>query len=1025
MNKRFLSLVLSIVLVASLFTGFVSTANADDVNNYVVHDGDYLFKICKAQGLDYYQCKNAIMVLNGFSSDVQLNRLTIGQTVKLPASNAVAATVKATSATTTTVTTSTTVNGKTTTTTSTSTVSGNLSNYNVAFYLIPHVMQYGDTLASVCNTYGTSYGQYSSMLLGANNISNANNIWAGKTVYVPSTKAPAAGGFYAVVNHVVSSGETMTSICNNYGTNYAANAALINGLNSKKNLNTIYAGQSLYIPVVSSVVNNPTTSGTTAGGSSSGSAVVENGNDIIFEGTDKGSAFAVVDGAKVSKAEMGKTVTIIPNAKVGYAQSEIAVTRADSLTDVKVTNNTFVMPPCGVTVSVVYRDAFALTKIPQQHGTYKTLVNGVEADFAIENDVVVLAFSPDAGYSCAKAQYTIGNGTPVAIKQGSDGTWSFVMPKVPESYKGVTIDVTFERQGGLYNLKSSVVDTSGNVSKNASVSFSVNDVACTKASKGVQVVANITAKESYGIKSVEISYGGGVPISYTKQDASNYLFKMQDGEVTVTVTVEYSKRWALKDISNENGTITFMDKDYGNISSAKAGDTVRVYVKPKSWFDYKVGSLRVTYADTKAQVPDLAKVSGTDFEFTFTMVAADVSATAIWAESATRADGQIKAVSCENGYWDVRVNRGGSWIESKEPAMGDLVRIYVRGVEGYVCTEVKIYHEDSRSSWGTYVITPTEDPPTGFTRKKFSDNDIESVIFEMPGPVFPVTNGNVCFEAKFERTDNYVKIENYENKTEGSIYAFFGGAGVWEAKTGSTIEIVYTPNEGYSLASLKLERVNVGETIDLPINNNKSSYTVVRDDYSSVSTKNILRIIPTFAGVQKSFSVTSFGENYTVNEQRAGTQLSLAANELVTIKPTGSNKFDLEKTVLYYLSSSDGSRINITDFDTYTQEKIEFKVPTGNVFVEASIFAPPLTISVGSESGCTVKITSSNVVSAGETVYFNVELSDPNYVISTVSTSTSKGTITELNHANGVYYYQLDTTGMTASASISATAVAP
>ena len=96
-NKRFLSLVMAIVLAASLFAGISVTASADgEVVTYTVKSGDYLYKICKNQGLDYYACKSAIMILNGFTTETQLNRVYVGQQIKLPASNALAATVSTT-----------------------------------------------------------------------------------------------------------------------------------------------------------------------------------------------------------------------------------------------------------------------------------------------------------------------------------------------------------------------------------------------------------------------------------------------------------------------------------------------------------------------------------------------------------------------------------------------------------------------------------------------------------------------------------------------------------------------------------------------------------------------------------------------------------------------------------------------------------------------------------------------------------------------------------------------------------------
>ena len=152
-KKRFLSMVLCLSLVLSLFVGFSFSASADDIITHTVQNGEYLFKICKAYGLDYYQCKNAIMLLNGFTSETQLNKLSVGQKIKLPANNAVASTVKTT--TTTTVSTSTTTGSTTTTTTTTSVsgttgaagVAGSAAAYSPVLYIVPHKIVYGECLS--------------------------------------------------------------------------------------------------------------------------------------------------------------------------------------------------------------------------------------------------------------------------------------------------------------------------------------------------------------------------------------------------------------------------------------------------------------------------------------------------------------------------------------------------------------------------------------------------------------------------------------------------------------------------------------------------------------------------------------------------------------------------------------------------------------------------------------------------------------------------------------------------------------
>ena len=326
--KRFFSLVLSICLVMSLFTGIVTASADDNVITHTVQNGEYLFKICKAYGLDYYQCKNAIMALNGFTSETQLNRIAVGQVIKLPANNAVAAT--ATSSTTTTTTVTTTIGGTTTTTSTSSTVAGIAASgaNNAVFFLVPYTVMNGDTLNKICSALGTSYFAYQQMILSMNGLANAANLQTGKTIYIPVNAIPQSGGaYYSVVSHTVKNGENMTSICSEYGINYAKNTKLVGGLNVGKNLNKLLVGESVYVPVAGLAGTSTAATATTSSTSTStGSGAVTptvptyeiNMGEVYGVGYH-GYPYATVDGANVSKAAAGTTVTINGNADNGYA----------------------------------------------------------------------------------------------------------------------------------------------------------------------------------------------------------------------------------------------------------------------------------------------------------------------------------------------------------------------------------------------------------------------------------------------------------------------------------------------------------------------------------------------------------------------------------------------------------------------------------------------------------------------------------------------------------------------------------
>ena len=134
MKKRLISILLTVLMVMSLFSGMSLSAYADtttvltaDTIQYTMAEGDFVLRICQRLGLNYYTCKQAIMILNNIN-DGQWNKLPVGKVLTLPASDADAVLISSGKAvtgvgvtgstgTTVTVPTTTTTTGTTTTTT--------------------------------------------------------------------------------------------------------------------------------------------------------------------------------------------------------------------------------------------------------------------------------------------------------------------------------------------------------------------------------------------------------------------------------------------------------------------------------------------------------------------------------------------------------------------------------------------------------------------------------------------------------------------------------------------------------------------------------------------------------------------------------------------------------------------------------------------------------------------------------------------------------------------------------------------
>lgn len=775
-NKRFLSLVMAIVLAASLFAGISVTASADeDVVTYTVKSGDYLYKICKNQGLDYYACKSAIMILNGFTTETQLNRVYVGQQIKLPASNAAAATVKTTTTTTTTI-------GSTTvgTTTSTTAASGD----SIYCYLVPHTVVSGETLSSICNALGTSYEKWKSQILDMNNIKSVTHVYAGKSIYIPTTTKPTSGTYLTVVAHKVVSGDTMTSICNNYGIGYNANYSIINGINKDVNLNYIKVGQTVYVPTSKSVSPvNPSPV--------SPQPVVNTGNSISFviDGASHGTPYAAVSGTTVNKAQKGAVVSVCGGANNGYALDDtIVVTRADKKANVAVEGGSFTMPDCAVTVKVKYVDAKKITNIPAQNGTFETLVDGFGVNYAKAGAKVIIKAYPDAAFEVS--------GTPTVEKEGggtvpvsakTDGTWFFTMPadnvKVSAAFGSAT----------LYNITPSV-------SGSGSVKFSVNGTACTAAASGTTITVTGTPSNSkYKLVSVKYTNADGATVNATEKSANVWEFVMPAKDSTVTAAFGYSQGYSLNYKSlTGGGSVLFKIVETGAIQTIAApGQTVKVIPQPDGFHEFKDWFVR--YASTGATIsPKSAD--------TFTMPEADVDIYVQFNESAYtyRSIYQI-----DNVGFNVEVSKdGGATFEQGLKAYAGCI---VRITPNVKCSKVETVPAVALTRSGDSFTFTMPDSDVGIKGTADSSEVWVPVSFTSA----PFANGSV----EVKDSNGTIVIDSTSATISASVLA------------GRTLVINAAANTDYAVSAIKITIDNsVNGTTTKTIIGESTSYTIARTD---------------------------------------------------------------------------------------------------------------------------------------------------------------------------------------------------
>lgn len=152
-------------------------------NTYTVQSGDTLSGIAQQYGTTYQKLAS----LNGISNP---NYLSVGQILK--------------------------VNG-----------SVSSSNSGDSTYTV----RYGDTLSAIAAKYGTTY----QALASANGISNPNYLYIGQAIKVNGSSS-------STVAYTVQSGDTLSGIANEFGTDYWS----IANANGISNPDSIYPGQILY-----------------------------------------------------------------------------------------------------------------------------------------------------------------------------------------------------------------------------------------------------------------------------------------------------------------------------------------------------------------------------------------------------------------------------------------------------------------------------------------------------------------------------------------------------------------------------------------------------------------------------------------------------------------------------------------------------------------------------------------------------------------------------------------------------------
>ena len=302
-------IIVALLLLALVFPLFGTQAlAAKDYSAYVtqveIKEGDTLYAICKAKGIDYDKVKEAILIVNGFSNEQRLNAVRPGQKLYIPNSADAAKTILSLSESATTVvilqdnvvkvtvrkgdtifsicaaqklnyykvkdaiknlnnmtgddqlsriyagqTLYLPVNDTVAATISKAVTKAADSNISVSkttedkfeYYLVSYTMASGDSAQSVSAALGRAYSNDTAEIIkSVNNLSDLSRMQAGRTYLFPS--ASSLNAAYAVYSHVIVSGDSVANLCTAYGADYAKVSSLLQGLNPKMNFASIQAG---------------------------------------------------------------------------------------------------------------------------------------------------------------------------------------------------------------------------------------------------------------------------------------------------------------------------------------------------------------------------------------------------------------------------------------------------------------------------------------------------------------------------------------------------------------------------------------------------------------------------------------------------------------------------------------------------------------------------------------------------------------------------------------------------------------
>lgn len=690
MKKRIISALLTVLMVMSLFTGLSVSAYADDENpqvvEYTLKSGDYVLKLCGIQGINYFTCKDAIIKLNGLKSEDDFRFLAVGRAIKLPATDAAALAIISSGST-----------GSTGSTGSSGTTAGTVSaakgSDTVAYYLIPYTIQRGETVAGICNSLGISFSNYADQIMKLNNISSWNKVAAGKTLLLPSPKAPAVGTTcYQVVAHKIGSGETAYNMAASYGVDYGQNTKLLQALNNTSNLAKVKAGSTFYIPVATTITASSTgntgstgnsgNTGSSGNNNNSGNNNSGNNNSGNNSSTKKysitpnintayGTMTFYVNNATVSSAAAGDTVTVDVNTTDGKAISSLVVKHADGSADVKLEGNTFIMPGCNVRVDAEIQSGYDIDIESNYPTITAAAVSGVSASSASQGANVKIV-STDPGYMVESV--TVYSSDWLGVKKfiTVNDAMCFIMPAA-----NVTVKATLKAVPTYNFYRADCV--------NGSFDLQVNGFSASKAAKGAQVTIVWKAMDGYTLSGISVTEKkNGTSVSVL-----NNSFTMPGCDVEIKLTFGKTDN-AIVINAVEGGILNAYDTKGNSITEAKTGDLITIKMKAGTNEAGYGSSFNLTVTrNADGNLVTIAPATGPADQYTFTMPAGGVTVDGQFIGNEKKV--RIAFDGGSNGNTVIVNDAPVTNDQDVKAAVGSKVTLGTLAREGYAFTRFEVY----------------------------------------------------------------------------------------------------------------------------------------------------------------------------------------------------------------------------------------------------------------------------------------------------------------------------------------------